>query len=183
VHGRVFFGAAAWLLGAVAATGGSLLAVSLIGQGIAGIRGQQLTAAAVKHEFAAEAAGSPAAGPAASLPPAAKARPLGRPRHSRSVTPATSAPRPASASPAATAPAAGGTVLSSRGGKVMATCRPAGAYLEWWSPQQGYEVDEEFQGPAATVRVVFESSGNSVAMVVTCRAGVPVLTSSSHGDD
>jgi len=36
VHSRILFGAAAWLLGAATATTGSLLAVSLLGQGITG---------------------------------------------------------------------------------------------------------------------------------------------------
>ena len=51
---RVFAGVGAWLLGAGAATGGSLLAVSLLGQGIADSQGQQLTTAAVNRALALE---------------------------------------------------------------------------------------------------------------------------------
>ena len=46
MHVRILAGVGAWLLGAGTATAGSLLAVSLLGQGIADSPGQQLTAAA-----------------------------------------------------------------------------------------------------------------------------------------
>ena len=52
---RILAGVGAWLLGAGTATAGSLLAVSLLGQGIAESPGQQLTTAAVKSALAAEA--------------------------------------------------------------------------------------------------------------------------------
>ena len=52
VHTRVFLAAGAWLLGVVAATGGSLAAVSLIGQSIAAPPTQQLTVSAVNHALA-----------------------------------------------------------------------------------------------------------------------------------
>ena len=44
VHMRVAAGVGAWLIGVGAATAGSLLAVSLLGQGIATSTSQQLTA-------------------------------------------------------------------------------------------------------------------------------------------
>ena len=63
---------------------------------------------------------------------------------------------------------------------MLAECRPAGAYLVSWSPVQGYQADDVARGPAATARVVFESSANSVTVTVTCpdgAAGAPVATS------
>ena len=51
---RILAGVGAWLLGAGTATAGSLLAVSLLGQGIAASPGQQLTAAAVSRALARE---------------------------------------------------------------------------------------------------------------------------------
>ena len=60
---RFLAGVGAWLLGAAAATAGSLLAVSALGQGLAPAPSQQLTVAAVNHALASEAA--EAAGPAA----------------------------------------------------------------------------------------------------------------------
>ena len=75
VHMRVLAGLGAWLLGVGAATAGSLLAVSLLGQGIAASTSQQLTSAAVNNALAAEAseeqgadsatAGSPGPSPSA----------------------------------------------------------------------------------------------------------------------
>ena len=52
VHTRVFLAAGAWLLGVAAATGGSLAAVSLIGQSLAAPPTQQLTVSAVNHALA-----------------------------------------------------------------------------------------------------------------------------------
>lgn len=180
---RILAGVGAWLLGAGTATAGCLLAVSLLGQGIAASPGQQLTADAVNQALAREAhdasqaatttapppapappVTSPAASPAAPAPPAPSAT--------------TAAPRPA-ASPSTASPAAG-TVLTSPGGSVLAECRPAGAYLVSWSPVQGYQADDVIRGPATTARVVFESSANSVTMTVSCpggTAGAPVASS------
>jgi hypothetical protein len=69
----------------------------------------------------------------------------------------------------------------SSGGSVLAECRPAGAYLVSWSPVQGYQADDVTRGPAATARVVFESTANTVTMKVSCphgAAGPPVASSS-----
>src|SRR5712691_2938720 len=54
MHARFFVGVGAWLLGASAATGGSLLAVSVLGQGLAPAPSQQLTVAAVNRALASE---------------------------------------------------------------------------------------------------------------------------------
>jgi hypothetical protein len=187
---RILAGVGAWLLGVGTATAGSLLAVSLLGQGIADSPGQQLTMTAVNRALAREApdsghpsvAGTPAASPPLRMSPATS------PAAPRRATnpPALAAPTP-SAAPAASRTAAspspqamGGTVLVSQGGTVLAECRSAGAYLVSWSPTQGYEADDVTRGPAATARVVFGSDANSVTMVVTCpdgAAGPPVASS------
>jgi hypothetical protein len=63
---------------------------------------------------------------------------------------------------------------------VLAECRLGGAYLVSWSPVQGYQADDVARGPAATARVVFESSANSVTVTVTCpdgATGAPVAAS------
>jgi hypothetical protein len=73
-------------------------------------------------------------------------------------------------------------VLTSKGGEVVAACQAGGAYLLSWSPTQGYGVDFVLRGPAATAKVVFESLNIQVTMLVTCSAGVPTATSSSHVD-
>ncbi len=190
---RILAGVGAWLLGAGTATAGSLLAVSLLGQGIADTPGQQLTAAAVNRALAREAQEAsqsirqtiPPPDPAASAPQAAAVRPSVTTQPSPagstpSVTPA------ASRTPAAPSPqAASGTVLMSQGGTVLADCRSAGVYLVSWSPTQGYEATGVIRGPAATARVIFESGANSVTMVVSCpdgAAGSPVASSYVHSN-
>ena len=185
MHRRILFGVAAWLLGAATATAGSLLAISLLGQGITGNSGQLLTQDAVTRALASEAAEAPPSaaasdtgGPTASAPartaPAASATPS-----------ATDVPAPGQGADTATAsPSGDGTVLTSAGGEVVASCQAAGAYLISWSPLQGYEVDGVNRGPAATARVTFESTTQRVTMVVSCSAGVPSATSySGEADD
>ena len=56
MHRRILFGVAAWLLGAATATAGSLLAVSLLGQGITGGTGPLLSQVAVNRALASESA-------------------------------------------------------------------------------------------------------------------------------
>jgi hypothetical protein len=197
---RVLAGVGAWLLGVGAATAGSLLAVSLLGQGIATGASQQLTTAAVNRALAAEASESPGGAPATtSAPsPAPSATRSYQAQVSRSTLPQTGATpsarasrsRPA-ASPSAQPTAAAGpasTVLTSSGGTVVADCRPGGAYLVSWSPVPGYEVGTVIRGPAVTARVTFSSAANSVTMTVSCSAGVPTATSTvgssgGWGDD
>jgi serine/threonine-protein kinase len=72
-------------------------------------------------------------------------------------------------------------VLSSQGGTVLADCRPAGAYLVSWSPNPGYEVSAVTRGPVMMARVIFNSTANSVTMMVSCSAGVPTVTSTISG--
>ena len=197
---RVLAGVGAWLVGVGAATASSLLAVSLLGQGIAAGPSQQLTAMAVNRALAAEASDSPGAVPATtSAPsPAPSATPSYQAQVSRTTRPQTGATPSARASrsrPAAspsTQPTAAAmltsTVLTSPGGTVVADCGPAGAYLVSWSPVPGYESGIVIRGPAVTVRVTFNSAANSVTMVVSCSAGVPTATttvgrSGGGGDD
>jgi hypothetical protein len=181
VHRRILFGVAAWLLGAATATAGSLLAISLLGQGITGDPGQLLTQDAVTRALASEAAD-------ASPPVTAPSRQLTSPSASASAsaTPAATGTSTSHAADPATAPATapapgaadGGTVLTSAGGEVVASCQPAGAYLISWSPRQGYEVDGVIRGPAVTARVTFSPvtvspTAREVTMAVSCSAGVP----------
>jgi len=196
---RIAVGVGAWLLGVGAATGGSLLAVSLLGQGIAANTSQQLTAAAVSRALASETSDPPNQGTATL--PSATPSPV---RSSRTRRPATPPPppevtpwsRPASAHPTASPsphPTGGATptptptptpthstppptVLTSQGGSVVAECLTPGAYLLSWSPTQGYEAGHVLRGPAPTVQVAFQSYANTVTMVVSCSTGVPTAT-------
>jgi serine/threonine-protein kinase len=201
VQVRIFMGVGAWLLGVGTATAGSLLAVSLLGQGIAPSASQQLSPDAVIRALSVEA--TETTGPALSspLPVPSKARP----RKSRSPSapppqaqaqpqakPAVSQPQPSpSAQPTSgTTATPASTVLTSQGGTAVAECVQGGAYLLSWSPTQGYEVGNVTRGPAATTQVVFASTANSVTMVVSCSSGVPTATTtvspvagSTHTDE
>lgn len=171
---RVFIGVGAWVVGAGVATGGSLLAVSLLGQGIASSPNEQLSGSAVNNALASGTSATPAgAGPSAS------------PRGAKSTTKSKAA---ASGSPAAAAPAsAGSTVLTSSGGTVVASCLSTGAFLRSWSPAQGFQVGSSVRGPAATASVQFESATQELTMVVSCATGVPTATTQAEaaggGDD
>jgi hypothetical protein len=190
---RVVAGVGAWLLGVGAATAGSLLAVSLLGQGIATSTSQQLTAAAVQNALAAEASdthgatpvtsGSPSPGLSAArshqpqiaqiLAPETEATPSARASGSRAASsPGAQATATATSSP---------TVLSSPGGTVVADCRPGGAYLVSWSPDPGYESGTVIRGPAAMARVIFNSTAKAVTMMVSCSAGLPTAISTVSG--
>jgi hypothetical protein len=188
---RVLAGVGAWLLGVGAATAGSLLAVSLLGQGIAASTSQQLTSAAVNNALAAEASeaqradsattGSP--GPSPSATRSDQAQPYRR-QPATGVTPPgegtvrASRSRPASSPGAQTTASAtpSSTVLTSAGGTVVADCRPAGAYLVSWSPTPGYEIGIVVRGPASIAHVAFSSGANSVTMMVSCSTGVPTVS-------
>ena len=182
-------GVGAWRFGAGTATAGSLLAVSLLGQGIAASPSQHLTGAAVNRALARESRGPGQDVPSATPSPlhtSGTARPAAtRTTARRPVRVSTASPTATAAPPAAVSPgpqAAAGTVLTSAGGTVLAECLATGTYLVSWSPTQGYEASDVTRGPAATARVVFESAAKSVTMTVTCPdgpGGRPVASSSS----
>ena len=162
-----------WLLGMGTATGISLLAVSLLGQGIASAPSQQLTEAAVNRALASENSSQARSAPAKPRPPTPS------PRHTRKASPS---PAPASqdgpARPARQGyPGAGGTLLTSPGGSVVAGCGRDGAYLVSWSPQQGYEVTSVVRGPAYVAQATFRSSHDTVTMTVSCQDGMPTAHS------
>ena len=167
MHSRFVLALGAWLIGAAAATGGSLLAVSALGQGLAAAPGQQLSVAAINRALASEAAerNSTTPQPSPSVSPA--------------DTPSPSRHRVTSPAPRAT----GNTVLTSQGGTVVARCSAGGAYLVSWSPQQGYGASAVTRGPAASAGVTFEGVQQVVAMVVTCPGGVPSANSTVRWRD
>jgi hypothetical protein len=197
-HVRVFMGVGAWLLGVGAATAGSLLAVSLLGQGIAPTTSQQLTAADVYQALTTEA--TEASVPAISWP---VPTPSKKPPHQTRAPATTAVPVPSQteaaplAGPAASQPVTApnppptrgvfsvppSTALTSQGGTVVAECQQADVYLLSWSPAQGYEAGTVVRGPAATAHVTFESNANIVTMVVSCSSGVPTATTTTSPGD
>lgn len=153
VRGRVLVGVGAWLAGAVAATGFSHLAVSLLGRGIASDSGQILSSQAVSQALKDVQKAAPSAMPSAAAPGVWSS----------------SAPAPATPTPASGA--GRGIVLASEGGTVVARCTTAGAYLESWTPAQGFLVESHARGPATAAHVTFESSGRSITMQISCVSG------------
>jgi hypothetical protein len=175
VPSRILIGVGAWLLGAVAATCGSLLAVSQLGLGITSSTSQQLTASAVNSALASENREQPASTSARALHTRLKAH-ARRAAHSRQAAHAIHAEAGHSATAPAQPPA---TLLTSSGGSVLADCQAAGAYLLSWSPQQGFEAQNVARGPAAVASVRFGAQFSAVTVRVTCRAGIPTQTQSS----
>jgi hypothetical protein len=173
VRARILLAFSAWLLGAVTATGGCLMAVSLLGNSFgASGSSQELTIAAVHQALAdARSGGSPARSAAHSR--AVQARDPRR--HSPAARP-TPTPTPAQSA------AGAGTVLTSPGGSVVAICESASAYLLSWSPAQGYGVDRVVQVPGAVASVIFDGGTAEVTMDVSCSSGTPVSTTSSSPD-
>jgi hypothetical protein len=159
VRSRVLIGVGAWLLGAVAATGGSMFAVNRLDQDLLAQQDRQISVSAVNAELALEKAELPSASPS----PSASKRPTAtRHRHARHHA------RPA---PARTLH---GVLLASPDGTVVAACERGGAYLMYWSPQQGFEADDVVRGPAPIASVSFRSWSDGIAMHVSCRDGAPV---------
>ena len=114
--------------------------------------------------------------PPASAAPAPAATHRAKPRHRHARRPS----HPA-ASPLATA---AGTVLESSAGSVTATCDAAGAYLLYWSPNQGFWADDVVRGPAVEASVTFRGSGEALLMRITCTGGTPTArTEPASGDD
>lgn len=207
MHTRILVGVTAWLLGAATATGGSLLAVSLLGQGITGTGGLLLSPEGVNQALARESAdasggaaaprdGSPStAALGTSAPsPSATATPGHSPAPTGTGTPGTGTSggtqgtgtdgsgTDGTGTPGAGTsggPSSAATLLTSRGGDVVASCLAAGAYLNSWSPQSGYETGDVSRGPAQTAQVTFQSASGTVTMVVSCSSGVPSATTSS----
>jgi hypothetical protein len=165
VHSRILLGVAAWLVGAAAATGGSLLAVSALGQGM-NPAGEQVSVETVNRALAKEAAERSAAMPRRSVSPSASPTAPHSPKARHSVPP----PSPDTG---------GGKVLTSPGGTLVASCAGARAYLVSWSPQQGFGSSDVVRGPATTAQVTFTGGQLTVTMVVSCDAGAPTATSTA----
>jgi hypothetical protein len=171
VHSRILLGIAAWLAGASAATGGSLLAVSALGQGMNPASGEQVSVATVNRALAKEAAERAAAMPRSRSPSRSPAAP-----HSPGARRHSAAHRPA---PPLSPGTAGGTVLTSEGGTLVASCAGARAYVVSWSPQQGFASSDVVRGPATNAQVTFTNGQLTVTMVVSCTTGVPTAASTA----
>ncbi|MGH3683123.1 MAG: hypothetical protein ACRDT2_23085 [Natronosporangium sp.] len=90
------------------------------------------------------------------------------------------------ASPASPVPSGAGEsrTLRSQAAQLVARCDGADAYLEAWSPNPGYRVDDVVRGPAPEALLWVESdSFEDVQVLVRCEGGEPVLTDLVEPDD
>jgi len=181
VRSRVFIGAGAWLLGAVAATAGSLYAVDQLGQGLLAQHTKQFSVAMVNAELAQDGASRQVQTPTPSQSPSPT------PKASQSAHKVRSAPTRHASSPVTRNAS---KLLTSAGGTAVAICKQGGAFLIYSSPAQGYETHNFVQGPAPVASVTFVASSREVILRVTCTSsGVPVPHVSTkswgggHGDD
>jgi hypothetical protein len=167
---RVLVSVAAWTVGAVAAAGVGLLALSLIGDGMSTRTGQPLTPDAVAREVSS-----------APVPTTPSAASPGRGAPSAAVSPAgaTSSRIPAPAE----APAARPTerLFTTSGGTAIVRCTGTRAYLVSWSPNPGFGFDNVERGPTDRVRVRFRSHDQKVDLRATCVGGVPQQRVSNDG--
>jgi hypothetical protein len=88
----------------------------------------------------------------------------------------TAASTGSTAGPTSTGGAGADQPLDSPGGTVVARCMAGGVYLAFWSPAQGFRVDDVIRGPAAVARVSFESLTQEVTMTIRCVGGVAQST-------
>jgi hypothetical protein len=153
---RLLASVTAWLLGAIAAVGVGMLALSMVGDGLTAHAVQPLTPDAVERQ-APPSVGAPSSGVPSETAVA------GGPSTARSSL------------PSATTPAARPVdkLVTSPGGTSVARCTGASAYLLSWSPEQGYTVHDPMRGPAAAVSVGFRSTTKEYLLSVRCVDGVP----------
>jgi hypothetical protein len=176
VSARFLAGLGAWVVGAGAATGGSLFAVSLLGQSLSPAPTQQLTVAAVNHALhneavaaakAARARPTPSPSPTESTPPPVHLKIRRSPKPTPSPTPS---------------PSQASEVISSAGGTVTATCIGAHPHLSSWIPQQGYQIQNHANG-STEATVTFGDWQSTVIVQVTCVNGVPSAVVYVNGGD
>jgi hypothetical protein len=174
---------AAWVLGILTAGGGSFLA----GVGIAHLSPGPQTAVAVQRAGAVHQAviSQPAKDSATpQLQPSVSATPPATsPAGSQSTSPAGSQARspagsqarsPAPQAAPAPSPASGGSLFTSPGGSVVASCQSGLAYLQSWTPTQGYTADDVIRGPVTQASIGFQQGTSEYAITVTCSGSNPV---------
>jgi len=162
VSSRFLVGLGAWLLGTATATTGSMVAVNVLAEHLLDPQTLQLAGTTVSA--------NPDPEPGSADPnPAATTTPTLRTTKKMAKAATSAAPSSSSSSPA-------GTLLVFADGSVMATCESAGAYLLYWSPDQGFWVpgDDVHRGPAAVTSVLFRGQAGSLVMRVTCSGGTPI---------
>jgi hypothetical protein len=188
-------GAAAWLAGAAAATGLSVLAVSRLSGDAGTVQGAPMSPAEVSRALVAMAAtpsgsGGPSTpGPATPSPDAPATGPSGSGPSGATapggsaVAPTTSPASQVVQQPSQTVgePAVSERRLADPGGYAVARCQGGQAYLVSWSPAQGFQVGYTQRGPSHVVTVVFVGAARSWPLRVACVGGDPTRVSDDDG--
>jgi hypothetical protein len=170
----MLIGASAWLLGAVTATAGSMIAVNQLAHGLFNQPAQLLGSSAVAnldHDLDGRSAASGSTVMRAASPSTPRPARHRRPAPAPSQSTSTFTPPPSQSTPTSSS---NGTPLVSPDGSVTADCLPGGAHLLYWTPDQGFQVDDVHRGPAPVASVTFQGAGGDMAMYVSCRNGTPV---------
>lgn len=149
---RQALGLFGWLCATLIATAVGIGAVSLLSEGLTNDSMTPLSADAVSKALATAAPAKP---------------------------PPTSTPSSDTSTDTSMATTGPSQSLSSPGGAVVARCEGDLAYLVSWSPAQGWSVDDNQRGPAASTMIQFEGDTDSnddldVTLTITCRSGSPV---------
>lgn len=165
---RTLASALAWGVGAGAAIGVGLLALSLIGDGL-GVRPvDQLlpnTASQPNPQAASSSDRSFVARPGSTLPGQRRQGPAGSP------TPGTPSLAPVPGTPGGPVPSGAAQQISSPGGTVIAQCTDTGVYLVSWSPAQGFRMGSVHRGPNPWANAVFKSPKRDYTVWATCVPG------------
>ncbi len=155
-------GAGAWVLGALTATTGSMIAVGALAHGLLSAQTQLFAGVPSRANLDAGGSVSPTPAVSASISPSPPAGPV---RPTPGLRPLAGGAAPSSVAP---------TLLTSADGSVLAACQSGGAYLVYWSPDQGYTAHNVTRGPAPVAKVTFSNTAGGVVMRVSCSSGTPV---------
>lgn len=191
---RLTAGVAAWLVGATAATGLSVLAVSRLSADAGTAQGAPLSPAEVSRALVAMAAnpsGTQSGDPSAGAAPATSATPSAdQPTASGSLGDAVSVGPSSASLPSTSAsqqPQTTGSAHSSErslgnpGGVAVAQCLGGQAYLVSWTPAQDYQAGYTQRGPSRVATVVFVGAVRNWPLRVACVNGVPTRISGDDG--
>ncbi|MQA98430.1 MAG: hypothetical protein GEV11_28955 [Streptosporangiales bacterium] len=144
---RVLLAVAGWLVAAGLAVGVGLAAINVLGQGLAGPSVRPMSSLEIEQALATADRG-------ASPVPETPTGPVTTPPASPSASPTGSTPR--------------GQRFSSSGGSGLAYCVGDRAELAWWTPAQGFEVEDVQKGPARHAKVKFEGDDAEVEVELSC---------------
>ena len=154
---RILALVAAWVVATALAVATGLLAVTRVGDALTGEQTRPMSPPAVERALDAEA----------------DEPPEGTPSTTRT--------------PGSSRTSAGGVAtrtIATPGGTVVARCHDARVRVVSWTPDQGFEVEDDVvTGPRRTAYLRFESEELDVDVTIDCRDGVPVEHTVTRKDD